>query len=255
MKIKLSLLLCLLGFVTICKAGNEDTLRVMTYNIRFGELASMQEIGEYIKTENPDIVMLQEVDWKTNRQRAPKQNGVPMLNELAQVTGLFGIYGKALDYSGGYYGVGLLSKYPIISSKRILLPNPENKEQRVLLEAQIELPGKQIITVLSTHLEHSSATTRLAQVSFINDYVNKINTPIILGGDLNATPNSQEISEGLSAWGKPKEEPFTSPARAPSRQIDYVMGFPSHAFSFFGTKAVTNPMSDHVPLVTNVILK
>lgn len=255
MKLKFNLIISFLVIAFICEAGEGDTLRVMTYNVRFGELATMQEIGEYIKSEDPDIVMLQELDWKTHRKRAPKQNDVPMINELAQVTGLFGLYGKALDYSGGYYGVGLLSRYPILSSERILLPNPENKEQRVLLEAQIELPGKKIITVLSTHLEHSSATTRLAQVEFIKDHVNKINTPVILGGDLNAPPNSKEISEGLSQWGKPDKELFTSPAKAPRRQIDYVMGFPDQAFSFFGMKAPENPMSDHLPFITNVVLK
>ena len=58
-----------------------DTLKLMTYNLRFGELASMEQIAGYISSQLPDIVALQECDWATNRTRAPHQNGVKFVNE------------------------------------------------------------------------------------------------------------------------------------------------------------------------------
>ena len=79
--------------ILICSAAfaGNGRLRLMSYNLRFGELASMEEIGSYIKSLDADIVALQECDWATYRERAPKQNGVKFINELARETGMFGI--------------------------------------------------------------------------------------------------------------------------------------------------------------------
>ena len=56
----------LLIVVFLYQFGNvyaQDTLRikVMTYNIRFGELASLEELASHIKSFNPDFVALQEI--------------------------------------------------------------------------------------------------------------------------------------------------------------------------------------------------
>ena len=60
MKKYLLLFLCL----TLGVAYAQDTLRVrvMTYNLRFGELASLEELAHHIKSFKPDFVALQEVD-------------------------------------------------------------------------------------------------------------------------------------------------------------------------------------------------
>ena len=158
----------------------------MTYNLRFGELASLEELGECIKNENPDVVMLQEVDVNTHRKRAPKQNGKHFISELGFYTKMFSVYGKSIPYEGGYYGLGLLSKYPFVSTERILLPMVEaGREQRSLLTGKIELDNGQIITIASTHLD-LKAPIRLVQVKYINEVLGKVNNPILLGGDFNA---------------------------------------------------------------------
>lgn len=79
MKLKFWILLIALmslgGFQSSLQAQeNQHTLKVLTYNLRFGELASLQELGEYIKSHDSDIVALQEVDINTVRERAPHQN-------------------------------------------------------------------------------------------------------------------------------------------------------------------------------------
>ena len=79
-----------LSIVASSAQNKADTLRLMTYNLRFGELASMQQIGEYIASEAPDIVAVQECDWATKRKRAPQQNGVKFMNELSYYSGMFG---------------------------------------------------------------------------------------------------------------------------------------------------------------------
>ena len=75
------------------QAQRRDTLqlRVMTYNLRFGELASLEDIAAHIRSFKPDFVALEEVDVKTYRERAPKQNGKDFISTLAYHTGMFGL--------------------------------------------------------------------------------------------------------------------------------------------------------------------
>ena len=137
---------------------DKDTLKVMTYNLRFGELASMSDFAGFINSEKPDIVALQECDWATYRERAPKQHGVKFVNELAWRTGMFGLYGRSIDYKQGYYGIGILSKYPVVKSERIRLPDYNDKggkktEPRIMLLAEIELPsGRHVTFVWNTRI-------------------------------------------------------------------------------------------------------
>lgn len=255
MKLKQLLSVLLLSTVLLVTAQQTE-LRVMTYNLRFGELASLEDMAHYISSQQPDLVALQECDWKTNRTRAPRQAGKAFVNELAYHTGLFGVYGKAIDYAGGYYGVGILSKYPIIKSERIFLPNPEpKKEQRVLLVAEIELPDKSVITFLSTHLEVSSPEARLAQIEFINSRVKEIKTPVVLAGDLNAIPSSNEITKGFSHWFNATDTTPTYSTYKPEIKIDYIYGLPKEKFRLIHTKTDTScTLSDHFPVLSVIKL-
>lgn len=259
MKKKLSnLFIALICVVINVTAGNStDTLNVMTYNLRLGELASLEQLGGYIKSQNPDIVALQECDWKTKRKMAPKQNGKAFVNELAYFTEMFGLYGKTIDYGGGFEGIGLLSRYPIIRSERILLPNPvPKKEQRALLLAVIEMPDKSSLTFISTHLEVSSAKTRKAQIDFINELKKTIKTPVILAGDFNATPDETAIKDGFSDWFNATDTTFTFSTVKPEIKIDYIFGTPKKDFKLVSTKVGTEcKLSDHFPVCSRIILK
>ena len=90
MKKYLLLFLCL----TLGVAYAQDTLRVrvMTYNLRFGELASLEELAHHIKSFKPDFVALQEVDSKTDRKRTPHQKG----KDLPIIQGCLGFTEKRL---------------------------------------------------------------------------------------------------------------------------------------------------------------
>src|SRR5699024_2854795 len=114
-------------------------LKILSYNLRFGELASLEELADFIKSEDPDLVALQEVDSRTFRERAPHQNDKDFTTELGYLIGMFSAYGKTIPYKKGYYGIALLSKYPLAKVERIYLPKTENgKEQRAILIAKVE---------------------------------------------------------------------------------------------------------------------
>lgn len=247
--------IALLWSFTAMAAQKGDTLKVMTYNLRFGELSTLEKICEYIASECPDIVALQECDWNTNRSRAPHQNGVKFVNELAWHTGMFGIYGKSIDYSGGYYGIGLLSKYPILKYERILLPNDGKTEQRSMLVADIELPGGKIVTFVNTHLEVKTQEMRIEQVKFIEEYLEDWPNQLFLAGDMNAIPDTKEMGMLRENWKDLTNRVFTYHTSKPEIKIDYIYTKPGEKVDLIETAVREQVvLSDHFPVVTTIVL-
>ena len=253
-------ILLIISFIGLSMAAlsaqtKADTLKLMTYNLRFGELASMQQIGEYIASENPDIVAIQECDWATKRKRAPHQNGVKFVNELAYYSGMFGIYGKSINYAGGYYGIGLLSKYPILSYERVLLPNDGKTEQRSMLIADIELPGGKVVTFVNTHLEVKTAQMRIEQVKFIKKYLKGRKNQLFLAGDMNATPDSKEMEMLRENWTDLTNKVFTYHTSKPEIKIDYIYSKPSKNVELVNTIVKEDvKLSDHFPVISTILL-
>lgn len=230
-------------------AGNRDTtitIKILNYNLRFGELATLEQLAEFIKNQNPDVVTLQEVDFMTHRSLAPHQNGKNFISELAYRTGMFGAYGKTIPYSGGYYGIGILSKHPLAETRRIYLPS--TKEQRALLTATVELPDSNFFTLACTHLDVSSAESRQKEVVTINSVLENNPYPILLAGDFNAHPESTEISQGMSRWLKACSSDFTIPSKAPRSKIDYIFYYPAGNWRVISSKTYNDVLlSDHLP--------
>ena len=87
----------------------QTTLKFMSYNIRNGRgIDNVQDLGrvaEIINRTAPDIVALQELDSVTGRMA-----GRFIPGELGEMTGMHARFCRAIDYDGGAYGVGLLSR-------------------------------------------------------------------------------------------------------------------------------------------------
>lgn len=245
----------LLLFSSCLSAQEKTQLKIMSYNLRFGELASLEQLGNFIKSENPDIVLLQEVDIYTNRERALHQNGKNFIAELGYYTNMMSLFGKSITYEGGYYGLGILSKYPFIQTERFLLPLVEEKrEQRSLLTALLELDNGQQITVACTHLD-LKPEIRIEQVAAINNLLKNKTTPILLAGDFNAKPDSPEIAEGMKGWQHScKNDVFTIPAKAPKSKIDYIFSYPEKQWKLINSYVPEVTLSDHRPVVATLEL-
>jgi len=231
-------------------------LKVLSYNLRFGELASLEEIAAFIKKQDPDVVALQEVDNHTFRDRAPKQNGKDFATELGFRTGMIPVYGKTIPYKGGYYGIAILSKYPLAKVERIYLPKTKNgKEQRAVLVAEVEYEEGKYFTFASTHLDYTNTTERQLQVKKLNEVLLKKNKPVIVAGDFNARPNSIEIKKGMNAWERLTDLKPTVPAKAPKHTIDYIFCYPRNKWNKLSTKTYNVDLSDHLPVSATVELK
>lgn len=229
-------------------------LKIMTYNLRLGELATLHEIAEQIKAFNPDFVALQEVDIHTQRKLSPHQNGKDFIATLAYETGMLGLYGKTIDYRGGYEGIGMLSKYPYIDVKKLQLPNPDNKEPRVLLEGRFEV-GADTVVFAATHLDVNSINTRNLQATFITERLSGLAAryPVILGGDLNSRDYSYTITDIMNKyWYNATDGDYTFPAWKPIIKLDYIYALPKGSWKLVSTQAVQSLLSDHLPIVSEI---
>lgn len=238
------------------KSCGPRKLRIMTYNLRFGELADMDRLAAEIKAYNPDFVALQEVDVNTNRAASKHNNGLNYVTELAQRTGLFGYYGRAIDFGTGYYGIGILSRYPAEKIEKFELPNPGNEEPRVLLEGVFEMPGQKLVFA-STHFDYRDHATRKKQAQYVAEKLSESPYPAILAGDFNAT-NGQIYIETIKAKMKNlTNDRKTWPADVPTDKLDFIFAYPPENFelkSCMVPEPAKNTASDHLPVVSDVIV-
>lgn len=238
----------LLSFKCAAQKQKEVNVRVLTFNILHGATTkgdfNLDKIAEVINQVDPDFVALQEVDFKTNRAR-----NYDLATELGLRTKMAPLFGKAMDFDGGGYGEGILSKYPIIASRNIPLPHSAGNEPRAALEVMVELASGDTIQFIGTHLEHQQQSTdRLSQVQGINNEFTDNKYPTILAGDLNDTPQSKPISLLKRFWkdvsGKNSE--FTYPSKNPHKKIDYIFYRPADSWKVLENKVICDSIaSDH----------
>ncbi|MEF8845984.1 MAG: endonuclease/exonuclease/phosphatase family protein [Bacteroidales bacterium] len=229
------------------------TLKIMTYNILHGATVkgdfNLDTIAAVIRRADPDLVALQEVDFRTGRV-----NQMDLALEMAKRTDLTPFFGKAMDYDGGAYGEAILSKYPAESMEVHHLGAGEGHEPRAALRVVIDLMNDERIEFIATHLDH---TDRIYQAKALNHILSGLNNPAILAGDLNATPGSRPIDILLERWTMTADTPAepTYPSGSPERKLDYIMFHPESRWKMVERKVIEEKVaSDHRPYVVTLQL-
>jgi endonuclease/exonuclease/phosphatase family metal-dependent hydrolase len=163
----------------------DGTLRVVTWNLHFGEnldeaITTLENISEL---QDTDLLLLQEIDAE----------GVEKI-------------AKGLHYNYSYYptvfsrqrqkeyGIAILSKWPLKDTDKILLPNwfPGWVENRYAVKAVTSVKGRDF-TVYNVHLD---VVWMEPQGNFLAGIIEQENNEIILGGDFNTwRPASIDILE------------------------------------------------------------
>ncbi len=226
--------------------NDADSLRIMSYNVRNCKGMDLQldydRCAEVIKRAQPDIVAVQELDSMTTRYE-----GYYALGELAARTEMHDYYAPSIDYKGGKYGIGILSKEPALSLAQY--PLPCRKEPRTMLVAEFEK-----FYLICTHLSLNEED-RVTSVGIIRDIVAKLDKPVFIAGDFNAKPESQAMKafeEFTTTLSDPLQ--LTFPADVPDCCIDYIL---TNTPSVEGSNATVmdEPLSsDHRPLYVDVRL-
>lgn len=230
---------------------NEDTniatsFRLMCYNVRNCKGLDLKldydRCADVIKRVNPDVVAVQELDSMTSRYP-----GYYALGELASRTKMHDYYAPSIEYKGGKYGIGILSKSPALSLAQY--PLPCRKEPRTMLVAEFEK-----FYFICTHLSLVEED-RVSSAEIIRDVVAKLNKPVFIAGDFNAEMGSQSIRTMLTfctLLSNPSQ--LTFPADTPNCCIDYIL---TNTPSIKGVNATVVPetvASDHRPLYVEVML-
>lgn len=252
------------GCATVGVSRPAPSIKVLVYNIHAGKDAAgvdnLERVAAIVRESGADVAMLQEVDRGTTRS-----GKVDQVARLAALTGFHAAFGKTLSFQGGDYGIAVLSRREIVSDTLLRLPvNPPQErsgagyEPRGALRATIATAlGR--AHVLNTHIDASREDTYRLQEARellrISAELGAANDIVLLGGDLNAEPQSAVISLFTAAgwkdsWSCGRGNGFSFPAKAPVKRIDYLM-LPPTLRCRTATVMVTEA-SDHRPVIFEI---
>lgn len=241
-----------------------EPLRVVTWNIFAGNdldrQSNLARVASVLDSLRADIVLLQEVDRGTARSGRVDQPAV-----LAERTGMHAVFGRAMDFDGGEYGIAVLSRWPVLSSSVVPLhvDRPAELagryyEPRVLLHVVVAGPGGEV-HILNTHVDHGREPVfrhpqLFGLLAWVADSVPR-DAFTVLGGDLNATPAAPEVralgvafTDAWQACGDGEGHTFRSDG--PDRRIDYVLLAGARCTS---ARVLDSRLSDHRPVVVDVL--
>lgn len=173
---------------------NSNSIIITTYNIHKGmsplnRQVVTQQIGHALKSLNPDVLCLQEVQGQ-NLKRMVKYNEYPNQSQhewFGEFLNCQHSYGKNSEYTNGHHGNAVLSRHPLDPKHNINI-TVNKLEQRGVLHCEVlPLGWSEPIVVLCAHL-NLLENDREKQYRAIADYVNGTidqSRPLILAGDFN----------------------------------------------------------------------
>ncbi len=232
----------------------DSLLRVGSYNVHrcigLDGLCHPQRIASVITELGVDIVGLQEVDSSLVSLEGSNQG-----EYLAKASGLNMLAGPTMFRNNGHFGNTLLTRFEILSSRRIDLSVPGH-EPRGALDAQLDCYGR-IVRVIVTHLGLGIAE-RKAQVARLLDAITIAdNLPTILVGDMNEWIPRAWSLRSLCAMFNKSPSLRTFPSRLPVLPLDRIFVWPHEAFikAKVHMSALARIASDHLPIKGFIALK
>ncbi|WP_435051470.1 endonuclease/exonuclease/phosphatase family protein [Bacteroides acidifaciens] len=240
-------LLLIIATLLVFSAQAQNTLKLMTYNIKnangMDDVCNFQRIANVINNASPDVVAIQEVDSMTKRSGQKY-----VLGEIAGRTQMHAYFAPAIDFDGGKYGIGLLTRQVPVRLQTIPLPGRE--EARALVLAEFE-----DYIYCCTHMSLTEED-RMESLKIVKSFTTSYKKPLFLAGDMNAEPESdfiKELQKDFQLLSNPKQH--TYPAPEPKETIDYIAALKSNAngFALISARVLNEPVaSDHRPILVEL---
>ena len=209
---------------------------------------------------NPDLISMNEVERYTGWGNF--DGPVVFRDLLQQKTGKTWYY-KFQTASGNTKGNGnlILSRFPFDASDSKLLT-----DTRSIVNAMINVNGR-VVNFFSTHLDDSSTSSRLQEISEVNGWTGGMAEQRIIAGDFNAWPGSSENAKmketHKDSWAVAQSDgtaiayPGNTAGNTRSSRIDYIYYSSSasrlvlKSSQVFDTRDANGVMpSDHRPLLS-----
>ena len=161
-------------------------LRAVTFNMCHGQgldgIIDVKRQAEFLKKLKPDIIFLQEIDMYTQRVGNKDQ-----IYSLSRHVGLpYRSMGINIKYKNGFYGDGLLCRFPIEYSTNYLMPLiDDSHEQRGLLHTKISF-GTTRLNLFCVHLS-TNLDERILAITELVRILKKLPAEelVIVAGDFN----------------------------------------------------------------------
>jgi endonuclease/exonuclease/phosphatase family metal-dependent hydrolase len=268
--------------------SKSNTFKVLSYNVRLFNyfennhgITSQKKIIQLLKTQNPDIICLQEFFMLGNQK----------VEEALMVQALGGEYYTHLKVIGSgknkSYGIITFSKFPIVKRGEIIHKGSSSlsiytdviikkdtfriynnhlqsfrlmRMERSFINELTTTDDQETITevkTLSVSLKNGFIK-RANQAKVVKDHINKSPYPVIVLGDFNDTPVSYaytKIRKGLndsfvnSGYGAG----FTYKGNYPPNRIDYILYDKALINSYF--EIIKAKYSDHYPIISYFRIK
>ena len=238
-------------------------MKIVSYNLHSGlgldKAADFDRIAETIRAEHPDLTGLQEIS--IGRADLPPGDPLEQMSRKLGQTGFFAQTFQPVFEGKSYsYGIGVLSAVKAEKVAELALPNLDREEPRKAVFLKIGTTDGKTVYFVNTHLANGAGEKqeqlRLLQIKTIYEWIVSAQyAPIILTGDMNATPDSpcgRFLAEKFTLAG---EMSSTYPADEPRIKIDYIACYPQNAFTVESYRVVPETVaSDHRPIAAELIL-
>ena len=231
-------------------------MKVMTFNIQHCYEYKKKRINvpvfyKTIKSLGADICGLNEVRGKGRLFGYTDQ-----INALGDGLGYNRYFAEAIKVRGtSPYGNAFVTRYDILSSETVKIPDPEFKradgwyESRCVLKSVVNCDGKSVcVLVCHMGLEHSE---RVNAVEVICKIIDETDLPIILMGDFNTTPDN-EVLKPIYERLKDTDEMAvikslpTYASYKPQDKIDYIF---YRGLKCTKVETYCEVVSDHFPII------
>lgn len=246
--------------LSACTAGKRSAtvtspqVSVLSYNIHHANPPSvegkidMDAIAKVIADAKPDLVALQEVDVNNTRSGTTLHQA----EDLAKRLGMKAFFAKGIDYGGGEYGIAVLSKFPVLETKRYALTTlpGTNGEPRALATMLVELPGGKKVLMASTHLDaQRNDSNRIVQMREVTKILSEQPYPVIVAGDMNASAGGPVINQLDAHFTRTCSDCApTIPVVNPRRCIDFI-AYTKGKFTVVSHEVIPETYaSDHLPV-------
>uniref|UniRef100_A0A7C1K3P8 Endonuclease/exonuclease/phosphatase domain-containing protein n=1 Tax=Thermomicrobium roseum TaxID=500 RepID=A0A7C1K3P8_THERO len=226
-------------------------LVVMTYNIQSGydrhQRWDLEATARVIETAHPDVVLLQEVSrgWLVT-------SSADQLTWLAQRLGMHASWGPAS--ADGLWGNAVLTRAQPLEEQVIRFRTTQNL-RRGVIAVRLATPTASV-WVASTHLDdpRSATAVRLVQIEELLSFLRPAR-PLILGGDLNAEPESTELAQLQAAGLRDAAAAVGAimPTSADARRIDYVLI--TDELEPVAGSVLDVTASDHRPVIIRLVIR